>query len=66
LEQSSTPIVLYGAKAIGEAMGISPKAAQHLLVQGKIPARKIGKTWAISRPKLIAYIDNDDAKASAA
>ena len=47
--------VLWGAKAIGEAIGAPPRRAFYLLEKSLIPGRKVGSTWTSTRGQLRAY-----------
>jgi hypothetical protein len=45
--------VVWGAKAIGLALGLTERQAFHRLEAGQIPgARKVGRTWAASKCEL--------------
>lgn len=52
---SPSPI-LWGARAISSAIGLTPSATFHLLDGGKLPARKIGGRWVADRDVLLAFI----------
>jgi len=53
--------VIWGAKAIGQALGLSERQAFHRLEAGQIPgARKIGKSWAASRSAILRMFSADD------
>ena len=43
---------IWGAKAIGEEIGRSPRSTFYLLESGAIPARKVGTLWVASRREL--------------
>ena len=47
---------LWGADAIGEAIGRSRRQTFHLLERGLLPARKIGGVWAASRRRLLEHL----------
>ncbi len=46
------PEAVWGAKAIGEEIGRSPRSTFHLLETGAIPGRKVGNLWVSSRREL--------------
>lgn len=46
--------ILWGAKAIGEALDIPETKANHLLAKGALPAKKIGGRWVTTRQALRA------------
>jgi hypothetical protein len=51
-QSAATPELLWGAKAIGKAIGRSEKAAFQMLEAGKLPgARKVAGRWAFN-PKI--------------
>ena len=52
--------VIWGAAAIGDAVGKNERQAYYLLEKGHLPARKVGAQWAASRKKLLSYITGDD------
>lgn len=56
----SEPIFLWGAVAIGAAIGINRRQAFHLLETGAIPAKKIGGRWVAMRDRLFAAIGADE------
>jgi hypothetical protein len=41
--------ILWGAPAIAAAIGKSTRATYHLLEHGRLPAKKIGGQWVMSR-----------------
>jgi hypothetical protein len=41
--------LLWGAEAIGKAIGVNPRKAFHLLERKAIPAKKVGGRWVGSR-----------------
>jgi len=43
---------LWGAKAIGEYLGISERRAFYLLNKGLLPGRKVGKAYTTTRKAL--------------
>jgi hypothetical protein len=45
--------ILWGAAAIGEAIGRNTRVTYHLLERGLLPARKLGKVWVASRRKVL-------------
>lgn len=48
--------LLWGASAIGAAIGREARQAYYLLEGGQIPARKIGNQWVAERGKLLRFI----------
>ena len=40
-----TPTPIWGAKAIGEVIGITEAKAFHWLENGRLPAKKVGGRW---------------------
>jgi hypothetical protein len=48
--------VIWGAKAIGEMIGVNTRQAFHLLETGKIPARKVGDKWAAEENQLREFM----------
>ena len=50
---SSTLDLLWGARAIGAALGLDERQAYYLLESGALPmAKKVGKRWAVPRAAL--------------
>ena len=49
--------LLWGAHAIGKAIGVSRRRAFHMLERGAIPARKIGGRWVASEERLREHFD---------
>lgn len=49
--------LVWGAKAIGAAIGKTPRATFHMLEKGQIPARKVGEQWVASRQKLREHFE---------
>jgi hypothetical protein len=47
--------LLWGAEAIGHAIGLPLRKTFWLLENQKLPARKIGNKWVASRARLIAF-----------
>jgi hypothetical protein len=54
--------LLYGARKIGDYLGITQRQAEHLIETKRIPFFKIGKTVAARRSKLIAAIEELEAR----
>jgi hypothetical protein len=51
--EATSSDVVWGAKAIGQVLGLSERQAYHRLEHGQIScARKFGKSWAASRQAL--------------
>jgi hypothetical protein len=44
--------LLWGARAIGNELGITTRRAFHLLEEGEIPAGKVGGRWVAVRDQL--------------
>lgn len=44
--------LLWGCKAIAEAIGRTERATYHMLESGALPARQTGGRWVASRKKL--------------
>ena len=52
---NDSPIeVLWGAKAIGEYVGLKERQTFYLLEKGKLPGTKIGATWTSTKNRLRA------------
>jgi hypothetical protein len=51
--------LLWGAEAIGAAIGRSPRAAFHMLEAGLLPAKRVGRRWVASREKLLRAVIGD-------
>lgn len=51
--------LIWGAEAIGKAIGLSPRQAFHLLEKGELPARKSGGKWVASRRRLREHFEGD-------
>jgi hypothetical protein len=51
--KDDAPDILWGAEAIGKAIGRPPRATFYLLESGAIPGRKVGSKWVASRRKLL-------------
>lgn len=49
-------VVLWGASAIGNELGLNRRQAFNLLEQGQLPARKVGGKWCADRESLRAFI----------
>jgi excisionase family DNA binding protein len=46
--------ILWGVPAIAEALGIGKSAAYHLIAQGRLPHRRVGRTIVCRRDQLLA------------
>jgi hypothetical protein len=53
--------LLWGAEAIGKAIGRSPRAIFHMLEAGLLPAKRVGRRWVASREKLLRAVIGDEA-----
>lgn len=51
--------LIWGAEAIGKAVGLSERQAKHILSQGEIPGRKVGGRWVASRRKLREHFEEE-------
>lgn len=51
--------LIWGAEAIAQLIGRTPRVTFHLLATGAIPAKKIGDRWVAERSKLIAFFMAD-------
>lgn len=53
MQHDKTPTeLIWGAEAIGRALGLSERSAFRLLEKGRIPARKIDCRWVTSHSAL--------------
>jgi hypothetical protein len=52
-ELTKNPEILWGAKAIGACIGKSQRATFHMLEEGKLPCKKLGKQWVATRRQLL-------------
>lgn len=53
--------LIWGCAAIAAALGVTERAAYHMLEAGVLPARKIGARWVASRKKLEAHFEETAA-----
>ena len=56
--------LIWGAEAIGRALGISERQAKHMLANHEIPGRKVGGKrgrWVASRKKLEEFFEEEPA-----
>jgi len=54
--------LIWGAKAIGEACGLTEGAAKYMLVNRELPGRKVGGKWVASREALrLFFMDRERA-----
>ena len=44
-------------------LGISVRSVYRALDRGEIPARRVGERWVIYRPRIVAWLNGDDAPA---
>lgn len=49
--------VIWGAKAIADALGRTRRQTFHMLESGALPARKVGGRWAVTRRALQAHFE---------
>lgn len=54
-EGSATLDLVWGAEAIGKAIGRTTRATFDMLDKGELPAKKVNGRWVIARSKLIAF-----------
>jgi hypothetical protein len=54
--------LLWGADAIGKAIGRSSRQAFYLLERRMIPGTKVGKLWCASRRRLLATLAGEERK----
>jgi hypothetical protein len=50
------PDIVWGARAIGEAINRTEHQASYLLERKQLPAKKTGGLWCASRSRLIAHV----------
>ncbi|RVD35609.1 DNA-binding protein [Mesorhizobium sp. M4A.F.Ca.ET.020.02.1.1] len=55
------PRPLWGAKAIGEEIGLTERQTYHKLEKGLLPAKKIGDQWVADARQLHALISGEAA-----
>ena len=58
------PTPLWGAKAIGEAIGKNSRQTFWLLQNGRLPARKVGALWVSERSTLLTFLKGKDPMAA--
>lgn len=55
-EVTAQPLdLVWGADAIGKAIGRSERQAKHMLSRGEIPGRKVNGRWVASLTRLRAF-----------
>ena len=55
--------IIWGAEAIGSAIGLSKRQTFHALETGSLRgARKLGRKWCITRQNLLANFDDRTTK----
>jgi hypothetical protein len=59
---SKTGDLLWGCKAIADAIERTERDTFHLLETGAIPSQKVGGKWCASRARLLAYCAGDVIK----
>lgn len=52
--------LVWGASAIGRAIGRSERAVFYLLEKGVLPAKRVGGRWVASRQKLLRAVIGDE------
>jgi len=55
-QKDQLPGVLWGAKAIADYIGRSPRQVYHLLETGKLPAQRLGQRWVTTKSRLKAHL----------
>jgi hypothetical protein len=50
--------LLWGAAQIAQAINCPERRTWYLLAKGKLPAKKCGRTWVISRERLREFFGN--------
>ena len=58
------PKLIWGAKAIGETIGVKQRKAFYLLQNDRIPAKKIGEEWVAEENQLIEFLTAFKAEAT--
>ncbi len=53
--------LIWGAEAIGKAVGLTERQTKHVLSKGDIPGRKVGGRWVASRQKLRQHFEAGSA-----
>jgi len=53
--------LIWGAKEIAAALRCNERKAWYLLAKGKLPAKKVGKTWVVSREQLRQFFTASSA-----
>ena len=48
--------IIWGARAIGEIVGLDSRQANYLLEKGYLPGRKIGERWISTRGELVRCV----------
>lgn len=66
MAEKKGPRLIWGARAIGEFIGVDKAKAFYLLQKGRIPARKVGGEWVAEEGKLTAFFIGDAAATEAA
>lgn len=57
-------LLLWGAEAIANEIGVSRRQAFRLLETGQIPGKKVGGRWVVSRLTLAAFFSTDTARSA--
>ena len=58
--------VLYGAAAIGRALGLRPRVGYHRAAAGQLPTFKLGATLCAKRSSVAGWLASRDGVAAAA
>ena len=51
----------WGCDAIADEIGRTPRATFHMLMNGELPAKKVGGRWVASRKKLREFFEEISA-----
>ena len=54
-------IPIWGARAIGERLGVNERVAFYMLESGRVPARKVGRKWVTTEQKIRDFLAADVA-----
>jgi hypothetical protein len=58
--------IVWGARAIGEVIGVDAQKAYYLLQRGRIPGRKVGDEWTAEESELLDFFRNGTKAVEAA
>lgn len=54
---AQTILKAYSPEEVGEAIGWHPESVRLAIRQGRIPAKRFGRTWRITHADLLAIMD---------